>query len=146
VKVQAFKAAVDRGRIVAAIRDAEARSTGEVRVHVSGRKVADVEKAAAAQFEALGMTKTARRNGVLIYVAPASQKFAVIGDTAIHAQCGPGFWQEIAQAMSEDFHAGRFTDGLVKGVARAGDELARHFPQSAARPDTNELPDDVTED
>jgi putative membrane protein len=70
----------------------------------------------------------------------------VIGDRGIHERCGPGFWSAVAQAVSEDFHAGRFTDGIVKGVARAGDVLAQHFPRAADRPDVNELPDRVSED
>jgi uncharacterized membrane protein len=134
---------LDHDRIVDAIRRAEARSRGEVRVHVSNQQPADVQKAAEAQFERLGMTATALRNGVLIYVAPPAQQFAVIGDLAIHERGGPGFWAAVAQAMEEDFRAGRFTDGIVKGVTRLGDALAAHFPR-LDQPDANELPDQVT--
>jgi uncharacterized membrane protein len=117
-----------------------------VRVHVSRQPVPDPEKAAARQFEALGMTHTAERNGVLLFVAPVSQTFAVVGDEGIHARCGPGFWKDVAAAVEADFRAGRFTDGIVKGVARAGDALATHFPRTGAAADANELPDEVTED
>ena len=92
------------------------------------------------------MTKTERRNGVLIFVAPRSQNFAVLGDLGIHERCGPTFWTDVAAAMQDDFRQGNFTDGLVKGVARAGDVLAEHFPRTAGVTDTNELADDVTED
>jgi uncharacterized membrane protein len=108
--------------------------------------VAAVQTAAARQFEALGMTRTAERNGVLLFVAPASQTFAVIGDQGIHARCGPDFWKDVAAAMETDFRAGRYTDGIVKGVARAGEALATHFPRQEGTPDTNELSDEVTED
>jgi uncharacterized membrane protein len=131
---------------VAAIRAAEDRSHAEVRVHVSDRPVDDVEAAAARQFERLGMTKTAGRNGVLIYVAPRSQKFAVLGDTAIHERCGAGLWKDVAAAMEEDFRAGRFGDGIVKGVGRLGEVLSRHFPRQEGRTDANELPDQVSRD
>jgi uncharacterized membrane protein len=131
---------------VKAIVAAEARSRGEVRVHVSARKVEDAQAAAARQFETLGMTRTAERNGVLLYVAPASQTFAVIGDRAIHERCGPEFWQEVASAVEEDFRAGRYTDGIVKAVTRIGDVLAIHFPRREGATDRNELPDEVTED
>jgi uncharacterized membrane protein len=146
VRVKSFLHAIDHDRVVAAIREAESRSTGEVRVHVSSQAVDDPEKAAAAQFEALGMTATRERNGVLVFIAPASQKFAIIGDTGIHEKCGPAFWTEVAQAMSAEFRAGHFTEGIVKGVARAGDVLAQNFPRSESHADVNELSDQVTED
>jgi uncharacterized membrane protein len=145
MKSKAFLKQLDHDRIVAAIRDAEARSRGELRVHVARGDVDDVQQAAARQFEAFGMTKTAERNGVLVYVVPASRKFAVIGDTGIHERCGPSFWSEIAATMEADFREGRFTDGIVKGVARAGEALARHFPRAGGA-DVNELPDEVTEE
>jgi uncharacterized membrane protein len=145
MKLKSFLSRLDQERIVAAIRAAEARSSGEIRVHATSRAVADPQSEAARQFEKLGMTATAERNGVLIYVAPGSQNFAVLGDSGIHARCGAGFWKEIAAAMEQDFREGRFTDGLVKGIAAAGDALARHFPRATA-PDVNELSDQVSED
>jgi len=146
MQANSFLGTLDHERIVKAIQDAEARSRGEVRVHVSRQAVAEVQPAAARQFEALGMTRTAERNGVLLFVAPVSQTFAVIGDEGIHARCGPDFWKDVAAAMETDFRAGRYTDGIVKGVARVGEALATHFPREEGTPDTNELSDEVTED
>lgn len=145
MKTGTFLKQLDHDRILEAIAQAEARSRGEVRVHVTARMVDDVERAAAVQFERLGMTATAERNGVLIYVAPAVQRFAVIGDQGIHERCGPEFWKMVAAAMEDDFHQGRFTDGIVKGLLRAGEALAAHFPR-VERPDVNELTDEVSED
>jgi uncharacterized membrane protein len=146
VETKRFLSTLDQDRIVAAIRTAEDRSHGEVRVHVSNKAVEDVQGAAKVQFEKLGMTNTERRNGVLIFVAPRSQNFAVLGDQGIHERCGETFWTDVAAAMQDDFRAGNFTDGLVKGVARAGDVLAEHFPRTEGTTDKNELADDVTED
>ena len=156
MQTKSFLGALDHERIVKAIQDAEARSRGEVRVHVSQKAVQDaqpnttpeaaVQTAAARQFETLGMTQTAERNGVLLFVAPVSQTFAVIGDEGIHARLGPDFWKDVAAAMEADFRAGRFTEGIVKGVARAGEALATHFPRTKGATDANELPDEVTED
>lgn len=143
--LKAFLGKLDHERIVAAIRDAEARSRGEIRVHASSRAVADARQEAVVRFERLGMTATQERNGILIYVAPLSRSFAIVGDSGIHERCGADFWKEIAAAMEQDFRAGRFSDGLVKGIARAGDALAEHFPRSGA-PDVNELSDSVSED
>jgi uncharacterized membrane protein len=146
MQTKVFLSALDHERIVAAIRQAEAGSRGEVRVHVSNRQVDDPQAAAAAVFETLGMTKTADRNGVLVYVAPRSQRFAVIGDEGIHQRLGPAFWSQMAAAMQEDFRAGRFTEAIVQGVGRAGEALARHFPRAEGAHDVNELPDEVSED
>jgi uncharacterized membrane protein len=141
-----FLNALDHERILRAIREAEAGSSGEVRVHVASGEATDAQAAAAAEFERLGMTRTERRNGILFFVAPRSRSFAVLGDRGIHEKCGPAFWSDIAAAMEADFREGRFTDGIVKGVARAGEALARHFPREAGRTDVNELPDEVSED
>jgi uncharacterized membrane protein len=78
---------------------------------------------------------------VLIFVAPVSQKFAVIGDEAVHEKCGESFWTALAAVMAAHFKAGDFTTGLVAGIAQAGVLLARHFPRLPD--DSNELPDEV---
>jgi uncharacterized membrane protein len=130
---------IDEPRVVAAITAAEQRTSGEIRVLVARKPAPDAVVAAQTHFERLGMTQTAARNGVLIFIAPASRTFAVVGDTAVHEKCGDAFWRELADAMSERFKRGEFTEGLVLGIDRAGALLAAHFPR---RPDDrNELPD-----
>jgi uncharacterized membrane protein len=130
--------------IVAAIRAAEKKTSGEIRIFVSRKRVADAVVAAQVQFERLGMTKTRHRNGVLIFVAPRARKFAVIGDTAVHQRCGEIFWQVLAAEMSGHFQKSEFTSGIVHGIQKAGDLLAVHFPPAAG--DGNELPDAVEQD
>jgi len=146
MKPKAFVAALDDARIVAAIGEAEARSRGEIRVHVAEGHVPDVRRAAEAAFVRLGMAKTAEHNGVLILVAPQSQTFSVVGDSGINEKLPPGFWDEIAAAIASEFRASRFTEGIVSAVTRVGDELARHFPRRAGQQDENELPDSVSRD
>ena len=133
--------AIDDARVIQAIAAAEQRTSGEIRVFISSHAITDPVPAAQKQFERMGMTRTAARNGVLIFLAPAAHTFAVIGDEGIHARCGQVFWQELADAMSGHFKEGRFTDGLVLGIERAGASLATFFPR---RPDDrNELPDRI---
>ncbi len=141
-----FVDALDDQRIVAAIREAESRTRAEIRVHVSRRKVEDAKAAGASVFEKLGMTATAERNGVLVFLAPRSRSFAVLGDSGIHARCGDEFWTAVAKAMGTHFREGRFTDGVLAGVAALGSELARHFPRHPGDGDRNELPDTVSRD
>jgi uncharacterized membrane protein len=146
MRPDAFVQSLDEARIVVAIREAEARSRGEIRVHVAEHEVSDPQGEAVAVFERLGMTKTEERNGVLLFVAPASQAIAVVGDREIHARCGEPFWKAVAATVGGEFRSGRFTEGIVAGVRALGDELARHFPRSPGRPDRNELPDAVSRD
>lgn len=130
--------------IVAAIRAAEQKTSGEIRVFISDKAVTNPVSAAQEQFTRLGMEQTRDRNGVLIFLAPGSQQFAVIGDSGVHARCGAVFWEELARSMSEQFRAGDFTAGIVQGIQRAGELLGQHFPR---RPDDhNELPDGVARD
>lgn len=132
---------VDHDQVVAAIAKAEQRTSGEIRVLVAREKAEDPVQAAQSHFERLGMTRTAARNGVLIFVAPRSHRFAIIGDTAIHERCGQSFWSEVARAMEQRFKQAEFTEGLVNGIEKAGGLLAEHFPR---RPDDqNELPDKI---
>lgn len=125
---------IDHERLLAAIRSAEAKTTGEIRVLVARHRAPEPIPAAQHYFDKLGMAASAHRNGVLIFFAPQSRRFAVIGDKAVHEKCGDAFWAEVARAMEQYFRAGKFTDGLVHGVDRAGELLARHFPRSAGEP------------
>jgi uncharacterized membrane protein len=146
MKHEAFLDAVDDARVVAAIRDVESRCRAEVRVHVTDDPVADVERAAAETFEKLGMTATAERNGVLVYVAPETQRFAVLGDRGIDGASAPGFWSAVTERMQALFRERRFTDGIVAGVLAVGKELERSFPRRADESDRNELSDAVSRD
>ena len=119
---------LDHDRITAAIGAAEKHTSGEIRVYVSHRKVHDPRHAAAHQFVKLGMDKTRHRNAVLIFIAPESQNFAILGDEAVHAKCGEAFWEQIAGAMHELFRQRKFTEGIVHGIDTAGKLLAQHFP------------------
>jgi uncharacterized membrane protein len=139
-----FLSKLDHDRIVAAIAEAEAKSSGEIRVHITRHKPGNLEERAKRRFELLGMTKTAHRNGVLIYIAPKVRRFQILGDSGINEKCGDDFWKETAAEMESCFRRGEFTEGIVQAVEKAGDLLAAHFPREAG--DVNELPDEISED
>ena len=133
---------IDSDRIKDAIRQAEKRTSGEIRVSVSPLFWGDVRKTAEKAFVRMGMTATKERNAVLFFVVPARRKFVVLGDRALHEKVGQNFWHHLVQVVSEKFVEGDFTSGLVGGIAAVGEQLAAHFPFDAAR-DANELPDEV---
>lgn len=139
-----FFSKIDEPRIVESIRAAELRSRGEIRIHATEKSVTDVVKEATATFERLGMTATSERNGILIFVAPKSRKFAVLGDSGLTSRVGTAPIDEIASSLSAAFREGRFTDGLVGAVERAGQLLATHFPRIEGKGDEDELPNTIS--
>jgi len=139
-----FLSKLDHDRIVAAIAQAEKKSSGEIRVHVTRRKPTDLDARARRRFEKLGMTRTKHRNGVLIYIAPNIRRFQILGDSGVHEKCGDDFWKETAAEIEAHFRKGEFTEGIIRGVEKAGKLLEEHFPRESG--DVNELADEVTED
>lgn len=132
---------IDEEAVKAAILEAERNTTGEIRVSVSTFFWGDVRRTAEKAFERLGMTATARRNGVLFFLVPSRQKFVVLGDEGIHERVGQSFWEDVTAAVSARFRKGDFTGGLAHGIDEAGRVLALHFPRDDANP--NELSDEV---
>ena len=141
MKTKQFLAQIDDAKVLAAIEAAELKSSGEIRVFVSNEQIEDVMTAAQAQFNKLGMLKTKNRNGVLLFFAPKTRRFAVIGDQGIHEKCGQPFWDDVRALVAERLKAGHYTDAVVAAVNRIGDLLAQHFPRDPG--DINELPNRV---
>jgi len=144
MKARHFLDKLQHDKIVAAIREAEKQTSGEIRVFVSRHETQNPVADAQSHFIQMEMDKTREHNGVLIFVAPRSHQFAVIGDGAVHARCGDEFWQALTAEMSGHFKNSDFTQGIVHAIRKAGEILATHFPRR--RDDQNELPDDVAHD
>ncbi len=144
MKHSEFISRLDDATIVAAIDDAETKSSGEVRVYISHKERHDALEFAKMRFHELGMFKTRQRNAVLIYVVPRTQQFAVLGDSGIHEKCGDAFWREIADHMQTEMKAGRFTEAITGAITRIGKVLAVHFPPEGDA--GNELPNQIARD
>lgn len=144
MRTHKFLSQLDHERIVKAIKELEAKTSGEVRVYVQrGKFPEEALVRAQKKFLELGMEKTRERNAVLIFVAPREQKFAVVGDEGIHQKCGAQFWEELVEKMRRHFQEEEFTDALVEAIESTGQLLARFFPKSSDR--GNELPDEIVE-
>ena len=137
-----FTRAIDSERIRQAIKTAEQRTSGEIRVSIASFFWGRIRPVAEHTFRRLGMTKTVLRNGILFFIVPSRRRFIVLGDEGIHAKVGQDFWEKVSAAMSADFREGRFQEGLIKAIGEAGERLAAHFPFDASS-DKNELADDV---
>ena len=142
MRTKEFLNRLEHDRIVRAIREAETKTSGEIRVFLQrGHVNDDPLPVAQRQFQLLGMDKTREHNAVLILVAPRAQKFAVVGDTAIHEKCGDEFWSCVVDVMRGHFIKEEFTDAIVEAIQETGRLLAMHFPKQG--PEINELPDEV---
>lgn len=128
--------------ITEAIAAAERQTSGEIRVHIENSVSGNVLDRAAFLFKQLGMSRTAQRNGILIYLAVKSRQFAILGDTGIHKVVPENFWDGIKHKMLAEFSQGRFTEGLIEAVASAGEVLKQHFPY--LENDRNELSDEIS--
>jgi len=136
---------IDIDAVEQAIRAAELRTSGEVRVAVARSWFwGDTRAAAERQFRRLGVSQTRARNGVLIFVAPRRRKLVVLGDVGIQAKVAPGLWAAVIDRMAADFRRGEPTAGLVAGVELLGNALAEAFPRGVA--DVNELTNSVSVD
>ncbi|MEZ0539402.1 TPM domain-containing protein [Fibrella arboris] len=130
-------------QIIAAIRQAERETSGEIRVHIEANcPDGDPVKRAIDVFRHLGMHQTKEQNGVLFYLAHDDRKFAVLGDKGIDANVPADFWESTKALMRQHFAVNEYAAGLSQGIERAGQHLKTFFP--CAPDDTNELPDDIS--
>lgn len=137
-----FFAEEQRERIVFAIRQAEEKTSGEIRVYLERGSKKDILERAQKVFEKLGMTRTEKRNGVLIYFSLADHRFAILGDQGINKKVGESFWKVMASEMERAFVRKDFVGGLEAGIRQIGETLRTHFPRQAH--DINELPDEIS--
>lgn len=129
-------------RIVAAIKEAELNTSGEIRIHVEKHCKDDAYTRAIQVFEKLGMTNTDLRNGVLVYLAMHDHKFAIIGDEGINNKVPENFWETTKDLMREHFKQGNLAEGVIEGITDAGLQLKKYFPYQSD--DKNELSDDIS--
>ncbi|MFH1800076.1 MAG: TPM domain-containing protein [Candidatus Omnitrophota bacterium] len=132
----------EKEQILAAVREAEKNTSGEIRVHLEYRAPEPVYGHAQKVFKRIGMTKTAQRNGVLIFLATGNKKFAVLGDVGIDEKVSEGFWNDVVQIMQRHFKQDKFAEGISEAVLRIGEKLKTFFPYQPN--DNNELSDGIS--
>jgi len=133
----------EKQNIVDAVRNAEQRTSGEVRVFVEShcRYVNAIDRAVEI-FENLQMQNTERRNATLVYVAIKDRQLAVFGDEGIHQKVGNEYWANEVMKMINAFNRDNIAEGIRQCVLNIGEALALHFPYDR-NTDKNELPDDI---
>jgi uncharacterized membrane protein len=133
--------------IVQAIAEAEKATTGEIRVHLS-RRLWDPDPYGRARrlFAEYGMTRTAQRNGVLLYINLRKRRFALVGDEGVHQTVGQKYWEDLAQALHEDLMSTHIENAVAIAVRTIGATLQRFFPADLDSQNPDELSNEVTHD
>ena len=133
----------EKNRVIEAIRVAEQKTSGEIRIYVESRcKYVDPLDRAAELFWSLQMDKTQDHNAVLIYIAIKDHQVAIYADKGIHEKVGNAFWQKEVSSMVSHFREHHYGDALVHVINDIGEALYTHFPYNR-QTDKNELPDDI---
>lgn len=129
--------------IVKAIQDAEAMTSGEIRVYIERhcRFVRPLDRAAEI-FWGLKMDCTKNRNAVLVYIAVTDHQYAIYADDGIHQKVGQEFWNKEVADMKRHFSENHYVDAIAEVIRDVGRALKEHFPNTG-RDDKNELPDDI---
>jgi uncharacterized membrane protein len=130
--------------LVAAIKQAELRTSGEIRLHLEQKCPTPEPLDRAAQvFAELKMHRTKLRNGVLFYLAWQSRQFAVVGDVGINSTVPDEFWESVKETVVSDFRREQYVLGLERGIRLVGEQLQQFFPYNATT-DVNELDDTIS--
>ena len=144
MKPHLFFKEVENQRILAAIRSAEDGSSSDIVVLISQKQIPDALRAAEIAFEKLRLEKSVHRNSLLIFVAPLAQTYAIVGGPALHAKVGQIWWEEMAALLGGHFKEGRFEEGLIAALEKAGRAVKLHFP--SAGPQDRSGQQDLLED
>ena len=142
MQLDQFISIPDQRRVVDAIGDAEKLTSGEIRVHITPKCGDDVMKAAIKTFDRLKMYKTRHRNGVLIYMAFESRKFAILGDAGINAVVPENYWENEKDTLLIHLKQNDPATGLCKVIASVGEKLKEFFP--IEEDDENELSNEIS--
>ena len=140
--VEAFLTTIEEQEVVAAIREAEQHTSGEIRVHIENTCKGDIENRALEVFSILKMQNTELHNAVLIYLAVNDKAFAIYGDRGINAVVSDSFWDDTKETIQNHLKNGNKKQALVDGVLLAGQQLKTYFPIS--KTDRNELSNTVS--
>lgn len=142
MSARSFFTKEEQQKIVAAIKEAELNTSGEIRVHIENHCKEEALERAAEMFYDLKMDRTAARNGILFYLAVKDHKFAIIGDEGINREVEHDFWNDIKDEMTSNFKENKFAEGLIAGILKCGDKLKKYFPYQ--NDDVNELSDEIS--
>ncbi|HUP47815.1 MAG TPA: TPM domain-containing protein [Thermoanaerobaculia bacterium] len=125
----------DIARLEAKIAAAEQATTAQLRVALVGPSWLGIRRKARKLFERHGMAATTERNAVLLVADLRSHEVVVYGDEGVSSRVGQEFWDQVRDAMVEDFKAGRPAQAFSTGVRLLGEKLSELFPSNGSPTD-----------
>ncbi|MFN3871482.1 MAG: TPM domain-containing protein [Ignavibacterium sp.] len=128
-------------RISNTIKEVEKKTSAEILVTIKEKrnffeKRKSIKELAEKEFWKSGITSTKERTGVLIFILLSNKQFYILADKKISEKIEQKFFDEIANSMSNSFHKGKYTQGIINCIISLSDILSKHFPI---------LPDDINE-
>ncbi|MEQ1852461.1 MAG: TPM domain-containing protein [Chthoniobacteraceae bacterium] len=103
--------------------------------------VSEVNRSAHHVFSQRGIGGTMRRGGMLIYLSLFERRLEIRCDRAVAEKLSQADLDAIHSAVLDKVRAGDPTGGVIAGLTRAEDSLAKAFPATGAAPD--ELPNEL---
>ena len=89
-------------------------------------------------FSQLGMTDTAGRNGILVYVLLAERAIEIVADRGFDDKVSRPVWDDICVQIGATFRNGDYRQGALQAIRRLNELAAAHFPPGTGN--RNELP------
>lgn len=126
---------------MAAIREQEDRTSAEIRICITQKRIWRHNRYAWQTFDQLGMRDTRHRNAVLITLMPRARKVVIVGDVGIDAVVPADYWQKAIDSMIQKIKEYGPLAALYEGLREIGDTLSKHWPVESEN--VNELSDEI---
>lgn len=95
-------------------------------------EVKAVNERAELEFFRLGVHKTSRKTGVLIFVSLLERRVVILADEGISNRLRPETWSDIVKKLVEEIRSDNLRTGLIHAIETCGGLLAEHFPRESA--------------
>jgi uncharacterized membrane protein len=113
MKHRHFFERLDKERLSEAIRLTESSGRIAITLFISHKMVEEPLAAAEKEFARIRKKQRNPHPTLLIFIAPQSKKFAILGSPELHAKVGQKRWNEWSDLLSNHFRQEQYTDGLI---------------------------------
>lgn len=122
-------------RITNKITEKEKVTQGEIVISIKEKRsffqdFFSLENLAKKEFLRLGINKTNEGTGILFYLILQSKELQILADSPINEKVNQNTWTELKDEILAHFKNGKYCEGLILAVDKAGDILAKYFPKT----------------